>query len=111
MAICLVGWLISGGHNGHCVLPWSFTYHNLCRHDLVMLVPKAPSLIASSACSTLNNFFTFHIIYHIYCRTSACNEQMMALRNLFKNDLVLVSTNLAVVAGVATLLGNTAFRI
>ncbi|KAJ6196165.1 hypothetical protein J3E72DRAFT_421250 [Bipolaris maydis] len=31
---------------------------------------------------------------------------MMALRSLFKNDLVLVSTNLAVVAGVATLLGS-----
>lgn len=30
----------------------------------------------------------------------------MAFRNLFKNDLVLVGTNLTVVAGVATLLGE-----
>jgi hypothetical protein len=33
----------------------------------------------------------------------------MAFRNLFKNDLVLVGTNLAVVAGFATLLGNASF--
>jgi hypothetical protein len=32
---------------------------------------------------------------------------MQAIRNLFKNDLVLVGTNLTVVAGVATYLGIT----
>ncbi|CAN9083179.1 hypothetical protein CUC08_Gglean002604 [Alternaria sp. MG1] len=31
---------------------------------------------------------------------------MQAIRNLFKNDLVLVGTNLTVVAGVATYLGS-----
>ena len=35
----------------------------------------------------------------------------MAFRNLFKSDLALVTTNLAVVFGVATLLGNAAFQI
>jgi hypothetical protein len=32
---------------------------------------------------------------------------MQAIRNVFKNDLVLVGTNLTVVAGVATYLGIT----
>ena len=43
----------------------------------------------------------------IQTTASSANRTMQAIQNLFKNDLVLVGTNLTVVAGVATYLGIT----
>jgi len=60
-----------------------------CRHDLIVLV---------SVCNKMNGFLST-------CTQPNCRH-IMALRNLFKNDLVLVGTNLTVVAGFATFLGK-----